>query len=86
MNLKTRLNRLERHHRAFLGAFRPLTADEAALLPTDLLERIVILSKDIRSERRVSDENRVRDDALRREARTYLDRYRLRTQRRPGVS
>lgn len=76
MNLKTRLNRLERHHLALPDPFRPLTVEEAALLPTDLLERIVTLSNEIQAEGRVSDENRVRDDALRMEVRAYLDRPR----------
>jgi hypothetical protein len=76
VNLKTRLNRLERHHLALADAFRPLTADEAALLPTDLLERIVTLASKIQTQGRVSDEDRVRDDRLRIEVRTYLARHR----------
>ena len=86
MNLKTRLNRLERDHVASADAFRPLTAEEAALLPTDLLERIVTLARKIQTEGRVNDEGRVRDDALRMEVRAYLARYRLRSKCRPCVA
>jgi hypothetical protein len=86
VNLKIRLNRLERHHLASADAFRPLTDDEAALLPTDLLERIVTLARKIQTEGRVSDEDRVRDDALRMEVRAYLARHRLRSKCRPCVA
>ena len=75
MNLETRLHRLERQHAGLVNEPHPLTAEEAAVLPTPLLEEIVAVAHSVRTEGCVSHDQQARGNALWTEVQTYLDRW-----------